>query len=262
MGQLKISCDDAKASIETSGGKLASLEIAGNEVLVTDGAKITRWGSFPMIPWCGRLDGGCLRYADNDYVFPLTSADHANHGLANAQEWEVVEHGESVVKLSTRLIDPWVFGGVVRQRFELSDDSLLVEVQIEAEEWAMPVMAGWQPWFRRNLEIGGEAELRVAPTSRYELDEKMIPTGNLIDVGPQPWDDCFVGLEQPPVISWPGAFDLTIDSNFDHWVIFTEPEHAICVEPQSGPPNELNERPRLIQPGQRFAGWMSLTWTG
>lgn len=262
MDQLKISEGGAKATIDRNGGRLSSLEIAGHEVLVTEGAKPTRWGSFPMIPWCGRLPDGCLDYAGYQYRFPLTNAQHANHGLAHTQQWDVVDQTDSVVKLSTRLGDNWVFGGLVRQRFELDRRSLLIEVQVEAEEWAMPIMAGWHPWFRRSLEIGDEARLRVSPGSCYELDEAMIPTGRLVEVGPQPWDDCFVGLGEPPVISWPGAFDLTIDSSFDHWVIFTEPEHAICVEPQSGPPNQLNRSPVIIQPGQRFTGWMSLTWAG
>ncbi|MGH1492604.1 MAG: aldose 1-epimerase [Acidimicrobiales bacterium] len=261
MDQLKISSDGAKATIETQGGRLGSLEIGGNEVLVTDGPKPTRWGSFPMVPWCGRLPDGRLQHAHNTYEFPLTGPGTANHGLVHTKPWTVVQHTDSVVKIVTELESPWVFGGTVSQRFELDQNALLVEVQIEAGEWAMPVMAGWHPWFRRQLEIGGQAELRVEPGQQYELDDAMVPTGTLIDISPQPWDDCFIGLASPPVISWPGAFDLTVSSSFDHWVIFTEPEHAICVEPQSGPPNEVNRAPKIIEPGQRFFGWMGMTWT-
>ena len=125
----------------------------------------------------------------------------------------------------------------------------------------MPIMAGWHPWFRRKLAIGDTAELRVNPGRRYEVDEHLVPTGNLIPVAPEPWNECFVDLAERPVISWPGALELSIDSSFDHWVIFTEPEHAICVEPQSGPPNQINTQPHLIQPGQRFSGWMTLSWS-
>lgn len=261
MDSVKISDDGVKATIDPEGGRLSSLEIGGVEVLVTDGEKPTRWGSFPMIPWCGRLPGGVLYHAGNEYRFPLTNPQHANHGQAHMQRWDIADASDTVVKLTTRLESPWVFGGLVRQRFELDGSTLSIEVQIEAEEYAMPIMAGWHPWFRRRLEIGGDAELRVRPGRRYEVDENMVPTGEFVAVGPEPWNECFVELVDRPVISWPGAFDLTLDSSFDHWVIFTEPDHAICVEPQSGPPNQLNSAPTLIHPGQRFAGWMSLDWS-
>jgi aldose 1-epimerase len=29
-------------------------------------------------------------------------------------------------------------------------------------------------------------------------------------------------------------------------VVYTEPDHAVCVEPQSGPPDEVNIAPRLV----------------
>ncbi len=261
MDQLKISCRGAKATVDLQGGRLASLEIEGNEVLVTDGPKPTRWGSFPMVPWCGRLPEGRLDYADNVYEFPMTNPGFANHGLVHLQEWSVIQHSDSVLKIGTQLDSPWVFGGAVTQRFEMDDNAMLIEVQVEAGEWAMPVMAGWHPWFRRQLDVGEQAELRVEPGRQYQLDDRQVPTGALVEVGPQPWDDCFVDLSAPPTISWPGAFDLTISSSFDHWVIFTEPEHAICVEPQSGPPNEINRSPHIISPGERFCGWMGVTWT-
>ena len=261
MDSLRISCDTAKAIIDPQGGRLSSLEIAGNEVLVTEGDKPTRWGSFPMIPWCGRLAGGVLHFAGHQYQFPLTNEFHANHGLAHLQRWDVEAHTETMVKLSTRLVSPWVFGGVVRQRFEFDTNMLSVEVQVEAEHYSMPMMVGWHPWFRRRLAVGDEAELRIKPGRQYEVDDYAIPTGELVAVGPQPWDDCLIDLAERPVISWPGAFDLTIDSSFDHWMVYTAPEHALCVEPMSGPPNQVNSLPSIIQPGQRFAGWMNLTWS-
>ena len=65
----------------------------------------------------------------------------------------------------------------------------------------------------------------------------------------------------PPVIEWPNALTLSIESSFDHWVVFTEPDHALCVEPQSGPPNEVNAAPTIVQPGEPLVGWMRLDWS-
>lgn len=260
MGQYKIGSDGGKATIDLEGGRLASLEIDGHEVLVTEGDKPTRWGSFPMIPWCGRLAEGRFDWYGKEYQFPLTSPPHANHGVAHLQTWRLLDHGESVINIALDMGFPWTFGGTIRQRFEITDDRLTIEARVEAGDYAMPVMIGWHPWFRRSLDIGEPAELTVAPRARYETDEALVPTGRIIDVGPEPWNDCFVDLEDAPVISWPGALDLTVSSDLDHWVVYTEPEHALCVEPQSGPPNQFNLRPRRLAPGQRFSAYMALRW--
>ncbi len=265
MAVFEIGSDNAKAVIDTNGGRLASLQIGGVEVLLTEGEKPTRWGSFPMIPWCGRLAGGKFDWYGKEYQFPLTSPPHANHGVAHMQEWKLFNSSPQVLNLIVDLEFPWTFGGFARQRFQVTDNQLLVEAMVEAGQYRMPVMIGWHPWFRRQLmnatgPVGSEAQLAIHPTHRYETDRKMIPTGSLVSVGPQPWNDCFVGLRRPPVISWPGVLEMTIESNLDHWVVFTEPEHALCVEPQSGPPNEFNLWPRMIQPGQRFLASMTWSW--
>ena len=70
-----------------------------------------------------------------------------------------------------------------------------------------------------------------------------------------------LGVADGPTINWPGALSLAIASTFDHWVIFTEPEHAMCVEPQSGPPNEFHLSLRVIGPGESLVGSMTWRWT-
>lgn len=260
MEQVKIASSAAKATVDPMGGRVASLEIEGHEVLVTEGPTPSSWGLTPMIPWCGHLDRGRLQYAGNDYDFPLTGGVHADDGLANAIRWPMVHSSESTVKLSTRLGQRWVFGGLVRQRVELTDESLLIEVQVEAEEFAAPVMIGWRPWFRSRLDIGAEAAVHATPSARYELDDLGLPTGRRVSIGPRPWNDCMVGLAKPPVITWPDAVEITVDSGFDHWILATDAKEAVSVAPLSGPPNQLNAEPPLIAPGGRLMGWMSISW--
>lgn len=260
MPLYKIGSETANATIDTAGGRLASLEVFGHELLVTEGDKPTRWGSFPMIPWCGRLANGRFEWYGKDFQFPLTSPPHANHGVAHLQDWELFNSSPNAVNIMLDLQFPWTFGGTARQRFEITENQLLVEAMVEAGRYRMPVMVGWHPWFRRQLSAGEEAHLTIRPTHRYETNADLMPTGALAEVGPPPWNDCFVGVQQPPIITWPGALQLAIESSLDHWVVFTEPEHALCVEPQSGPPNEFNLWPRIIQPGQRFLASMTWTW--
>lgn len=247
----------AQAHIDEDGGRLASLVIDGLEVMLTEGPKPTRWGSFPMIPWCGRLPYGRLDLDGTQYEFPPTSGAHANHGRTHLQMWEQVEPGV----LRTELGDPWPFGGHAIQRFSLTDSSLTVTAEVHAgDEQSMPAMIGWHPWFRRVLDRGTTAQVHFEATSIYAVDDEQIPTGELVPVPPGPWDACFVGLDADPIIEWPGALSLTISSTFDHWVIFTEPDHALCVEPQSGPPNEFHLAPHMVNPGEALVGSMTIAW--
>ena len=260
MARHSIRGNGTTAVVDTDGGRLASLQIDGKEVLVTEGEKPTRWGAFPMVPWCGRLDQGRLRWFDELFQYPITTAPHANHGFVHTQPWRVANLGPTVINLVTELNDPWTFGGQVRQRFELTEQSLTVDLRIEATSYMMPAMLGWHPWFRRQLETGESAILSAEPGKQYKVDETLIPTGQLIAPEPQPWDACFTGLRRPPSISWEGAVELRVSSSFDYWVFYTEPQHALCVEPQSGPPNQLNLQPHILQPGQRLSGWMAYHW--
>ncbi len=253
---LALRSTRASAFVDFDGGRLASLVVDGLELLITEADRPSRWGSFPMVPWCGRLPNGVLTFEGQTYELPLTSPPHANHGRAFLQMWHAIDD----VTLATDLVDPWPFGGHVEQRFTLSDTALTIEIEIRAADQTMPVMAGWHPWFRRRLGRGGEAELHFEGGMAYVTTDHHIPMGGVVALPEPPWDHCIVGLEAPPVIEWPGALRLTIASTFDHWVIFTEPEHALCVEPQSGPPNQFHLDPRVLQPGQRFVGSMTLEW--
>jgi len=260
MSQHKVESKGSKATIDTNGGRLSSLEIFGQEVMITEGPKPTRWGSFPMIPWCGRLAFGKLFYAGNNYDMPLTSPPHANHGFTHIKEWDLVSADAGLVELSTELDSPWPFGGAVTQSFKISENTMSVKAEVTAADQAMPVMIGWHPWFRKVLSNGSQAVLDVKPSAMYAVTSEQIPTGELVPVSEPPWDECFVGLENDPVISYPGSFDLKIESNFDHWVVFTEPEHGLCVEPQSGQPNQSNTDPRVLEPGETFSGSMTFIW--
>ena len=261
MSDLLLSNDHATATVSTDGGRLASLVVDGLELLITGGDRPSRWGMFPMIPWCGRLPHGRLRFGGTEYAMPINSPPHANHGRSFLQEWVELEHVSNVaVTLETVLVDPWPFGGRAVQRFELTDEQLVVTAEVHAGESAMPAMAGWHPWFRRQLARGGDAELQFTADAVYSVDEDLVPTGDMEAVPPPPWNACFVGVSDGPRITWPGALTLHISSTFERWVIFTEPEHALCVEPQSGPPNEFHLDPHILQPGEVLIGSMTLRW--
>lgn len=258
---VRLESSRASARIDADGGRLASLQVDGLELLVTEADRPTRFGSFPMVPWCGRLAYGCLTIDAADYDFPITSPPHANHGIAHTRSWAITKYDQDSARLSTDLTDPWPFGGRVVQRFELDATSLTVRIEVHAGEEPMPAMAGWHPWFRRQLDRGASAEIAFQADSAYELDGDSIPTGDFTEIPDPPWNMTVTGMAEWPTITWPGALTLAVESSFDHWVIFTEPDHALCVEPQSGPPNELNTDPDMVAPGGALSGSMVLRWS-
>ncbi len=217
-----------------------------------------QWGSYPMVPWAGRIRDGLFNHGGITHQMPCNAPPHAIHGTGFTSEWSVLDDSTIALDLAT----PWPFGGRVTQQFALSDSELVITMALTAAV-EVPAMLGWHPWFARYLtadEETVEAELSFGPGLMYELDDVAIPTGELVTPPPGPWDNCFTSLQQSPTIRWPGLLEMSLESSCSHWVVYTEPEHALCVEPQSGPPDEFNRKPMIIEAGQGYEAWFRLSW--
>ncbi len=93
----------------------------------------------------------------------------------------------------------------------------------------------------------------------YRRDDDHITLGELVDVPPGPWDDCFVNHE--PIAMMIDGIEVTLRSDCTHWVVYDEPAHATCVEPQTGPPDAFNIAPRILQRFGSAAAWYRLDIT-
>jgi aldose 1-epimerase len=67
-------------------------------------------------------------------------------------------------------------------------------------------------------------------------------------------------MSDPPRVTYPDGLVVTVGSDVEHWVLFT-PEHAVCVEPQTGPPDGPNTAPHLVEPGAPLVVTMVLSWS-
>jgi aldose 1-epimerase len=256
---LVLESGDARAVIHPEdGGRLASLTVDGLELLWTgshDGP--IRWGSYPMAPWAGRTRHGRFAFAGREYTLPISMPPHAIHGVVYDRPWTIVGDHELAIDLDDR----WPFRGRVTQRFRLERGGLAVSMALEAEE-PMPAVLGWHPWFRRTLVDGDEpVRLRVQPGAMLVRDAEGIPTGARTTPPDGPWDDAFTDLAAEPELRWPGRLTLTIGSSATWWVIYTEPAHALCVEPQSAPPDALNSGADTVLPGAPLVHEMTWRWT-
>ncbi|MEU2653931.1 aldose 1-epimerase [Streptomyces sp. NPDC007325] len=243
----RLTAGDAELTINPEhGGRIESLRIAGTEVLKQG----ERYGSFPMVPWCGRTRNGLFRDGATTHRLPINAEPHAIHGTVRDQPWTVARATADEAVLTCELGDPWPYKGRVTQVLELAEDRLTLRFGVEAYDDSFPAQAGWHPWFLRNLGRGGEdVRIGFTPDWQEERGDDHLPTGRRIGPTPGPWDDCFgmpAGVDV--TLTWPGELELSVTSRAEWVVIYDQPEDAVCVEPQSGPPNGLNTHPRLVTP--------------
>ncbi|MDH3705953.1 MAG: aldose 1-epimerase [Acidimicrobiia bacterium] len=242
------------------GGRLASLAVDGHELLVTEDATNDpmRWGCYPMVPWAGRVAYGRFEWNGKLHQLPVTLGPHAIHGTGYVSRWRQVADD----RIDAELGDPWPWSGWVESSFDLDDERFRWTLTVtNLDRGPFPVTAGWHPWFRR-LVGEREAELSFTAGAMLERDDAHIPTGRVVEPTAGPWDDCFADVDQPIRLAWSGGPALELRSDCSHWVVYTEPEHALCVEPQSAAPDAFN-RPDcdVVGPSGSFERWFEVRWS-
>lgn len=244
-GQTTISSGDVEVRVDRqAGGRVAQIRVAGVSLLVgadDAGTSPIAWGAYPMVPWAGRIRGGRFDFDGTRHQLPLNHGGHAMHGVGLAMPWDESARDDTSIELRLEMPsdERWPFGGSVDQRIEVDPGGVSFEMTVTASGRAFPVSFGWHPWFRK------PTTLDFRPAAMYRRDDDHIAVDELVDVPPGPWDDCFVNHE--PVAMVIDGVEVTVSSACTHWVVYDEPDHATCVEPQTGPPDAFNIAPRIIQ---------------
>ncbi|MFZ4153711.1 aldose epimerase family protein [Streptomyces pseudogriseolus] len=255
---ITLTAGDAEVDVlPGNGGRVGGLRLGGVELL----RQGERYGCFPMVPWCGRLRDGRFRDGATVQQMPLNAPPHAIHGTARNAPWRTARRSGDEAVLTYDLVDPWPYAGRVTQQVALTEESLTLTMGVETYESSFPAQIGWHPWFNRNL--GGEdVRIDFAPAWQEERGEDHLPTGKRIDPTPGPWDDCFGMPDGVDVtLTWPGQLQLKVTSRVEWVVVYDEQAEAVCVEPQTGPPDGLNTHPRLVTPLEPLEATTTWTWT-
>jgi len=208
-----------------------------------------------MVPFAGRVCHGRFTFDGVEHRLPVNLPPHAIHGYGFVGEW--TQSGPDTIEW--RLPDPWPFPGLVEQTFQLGETSAELTMTLHAEA-RQPWSMGWHPWFKREIGATAPAQLEFDVAQMYQLDSELIPTGRLVEPPPGPWDNCFVGMRTGPTLRWGAELAITVTSDADHWVVFDELDHALCVEPQTGPPDVLNHDPPVLEAGGSAKVAMTITW--
>jgi aldose 1-epimerase len=243
--ELKVG-DDRVVVDHAAGGRLASLVAGGQERLVDRDDNPFMWGVYPMIPWAGRVANG--RVTNPNVQLQPNFGPHAIHGVLYDVAWHVDRSAGNAVELLCPLpTSRWPFGGMAAQRITLARGRLELEIQVQADEYTMPVAVGWHPWFRRPAR--GDMTVYVEADSVLETTKDLIPTGAVKGVGRKldlrgapklgrrRLDHVYVNVSKPPRVAWPDL-ELTIElPHMASTVVVHTPERGICVEPQTAWPD-------------------------
>jgi aldose 1-epimerase len=235
------------------GARLASLQVFGHELLVTADEDPIGWGCYPMAPFAGRVRRGRFAFGGVDHELPINFPPHAIHGSVFDKAWSA----DSDTEFSTNLGAAWPFPGRARHSVTLGPESLTMSLEVLSHGDPMPASCGWHPWFRRRLDGGEPAGLAFEAGFMELRDDEGIPSGERVPPPVGPWDDCFGDIRRWPVVTWQGALELRMETSCEFLVVYTERDDAICVEPQTAPPNSL---PFVVEPGHPLVATTTWNW--
>lgn len=259
--EFELASGPARVVIDTEhGGRLASLRVRDLELLVNGSDSPLHWGCYPMAPFAGRVRQGRFRYSGREYQLPLNMPPHAHAGTVYDQPWKAEHVDTTDAVLISDLGEPWPFPGRVVHRLRIDDDGIDLRLEVWAEDEPFPASCGWHPWWRRHLSRGQPVQLDLVAGAMWARDEDGLPSGDLTSPSPGPWDDCFTDLQAPPRLRWEDAIEVTVESTCMDLVVFDEPSHALCVEPQTGPPDGLRLTPLVVEPGLPLVAEATFRW--
>ncbi len=219
------------------GGRISSLKWRGLEFALSHRENPMNWGWFAMVPWAGRINNGLIQDSEGKQFTLPTQWDppHAEHGYGFVSSWN------STGPNSSRLEMPSPYApAFAEQLIEVDGDSMKWSLNYSSNGCTLPAWVGFHPWIPKQIVEGSNAQLEFKGEKMLVRGEDGIPTGELAAIRPRPWDDAFFGVTSPPIIKWGKLAKLEITSSVPWWVVYDEDPLAICVEPQTAPPDAAN----------------------
>ncbi len=247
-----------------------------------------------LIPFPGRVAEG--RYPFDGQILQLERNDkegpNAIHGFVRALPWTTHQAGSDQVAFDVRL-DAATYGPrgypfslAIRVTYGLDIQGLSCSFAIQnVGGQAAPVGVGFHPYFTVGTRLVDEAEAKIPAVSYLEFNERLVPTGRVIDAKGTEWDyrgfrrvdsrrfnHCYVGLERDGegmataslrhAASAP-TIDIVMDRSFSTVVVYTgdaiadAPRQALAIEPMTCATDALNHPEwglKRLLPDETFSG--------
>ncbi|HSW16555.1 MAG TPA: aldose 1-epimerase [Ramlibacter sp.] len=174
-------------------------------------------GSFPLVPFCDRIRDGRASFEGREIHFPLNhpheDSAHPLHGMGWLLPWMVLDagptHAELALDMQASLAWPWSWSA--RQRFELTDQGLQVDMRIvNQDDVAMPAGIGHHPCFPHTPGTRLAASMAAIWTADHDQMPVALEEGGLVDrlrdgvtLAELDLGNNFVGWGHEARIDWP-----------------------------------------------------------
>lgn len=290
--ETTTSSGQIRATVTAVAASLRTLSINGIDLVPPYGEDQSppMGAGIVLAPWPNRIRDGRWSHDGVDHQLAITEPAHGNaiHGLLRYTEYQPIERERDSVTLGARIYPqlgyPYLLGTAVH--YELVADGLRVTHFIEnLGGEAAPVAIGTHPY----LKIGGvptsELTLRLDAASHIEVDERLLPTGE-VPVDGTPWDfrqgrrvgdvsldDAFGELASDDdgrvlhSLTAPDGRSVSVwaDDEFGYVQVYTsrkfpgeDGEVAIAIEPMTAPAEAFNSGRglRWLDPGEEW----QLSW--
>ncbi|UVT20861.1 MAG: hypothetical protein H8K03_02770 [Nitrospira sp.] len=275
--ELSLSFQQQRAVVSPWGGALRRywlLDDSGQETDIVwgySGGNHKRGGQGDvLIPFPGRIGHG--RYTFDGEQFQLECNDkegpNAIHGFVRNLPWHVREAQANRATFDVRLdADAYAGRGYpfsleVRVTYELDAQGLSCSFTVNnVGPRAAPVGVGFHPYFTVGTSLIDEAEVEIPGAGCLEFNERLVPTGAILNAAGTPWDSrryreigrqhfnhCYVQLERDAKgmataslrhTASGRAIDVVMDSAFSAVVVYTgdaiadAPRAALAIEPMT-----------------------------
>ncbi|RXZ47893.1 aldose epimerase [Agromyces fucosus] len=285
--ETSTSSGDIRATITAVAAGIRTLSINGIDLVPPFGEDQTppAGAGIVLVPWPNRIRDGRWSHdgVDHQLVISEPAKNNAIHGLLRNTEYRPIARERDSVTLSATVYPqlgyPYLLGTAVH--YELVSDGLKVTHFVEnlgAE--AAPVAIGTHPYLKIDGVPTADLELRLDAASHIEVDERLLPTGEVpVDgtewdfregrrVGDVSLDDAFgeIASEDGQVLHTLTAPDgrtvsIWADSAFEYVQVYTTTtfpgengDVAIAIEPMTAPAEAFNSGRglRWLDPGEEW----------
>ena len=261
------------------GGCISGLWFQGLAVLRSSPAdhisSVRESANFPLVPFSNRLANAHLEWGGEIFQLMENFAPepHSIHGLGWQRPWQVIEKNATSSRLTlshrpdTFCDRIWPFAFNCEQSFNLSEDSLHIEMQFtNTDERTAPVGLGWHPYVVKRPG----AHLDFKADSMWKTDCHKLPSvrsacpGLKVGCDSLEINTVFEGVDRGVTLI-DSSLQIQIKSSLPRLLISTQPaKNFIALEPVSHVPDAFNHSNYeqlgtvTLKKGQSWCAWMTI----